>query len=122
MKLIDNPRVDQVNTTNYRIVITMRIIVGAMVVTFGTFVFEVIREHHDMAETILESSLFALVVLAGVDAAQFAAKRFSNIDYKAAGQPPQVITTEGGPLTAQAGSTLQSQPEQPEKPPAMGGA
>lgn len=109
LNLLSDHRLDTVPSTNYRIVVTVRLIVVVVVVAMGTYIYEVIRHHESMAINILDSTYLALIVLAGVNAAQYATKRFSDKGYKAAGQAPQVITSEGGPITAAPGGTLQKQ-------------
>ena len=118
-RVVFDPRLNNVNTTNYRIVVVVRMSVLVIAVAMATFVWEVLHEHHAMSIDILDSLLTAIVVLSGINAAQYGLKRFSDSGYKAAGQPAQVTTTEGGPITvATGGAVQQSVDEKPaERPP-----
>jgi hypothetical protein len=110
MSLMDDPRLNDLNTTNYRIVVAVRTGVCAFLVLGAVFVFEVLRGQTMMAQYIMDSTLTAIVILSGVSAAQYGIKRFSDKGYRQAGAK-QVITTEGGPVVAQPGGTLQSSDE-----------
>lgn len=97
LRLIGNPQLDTTNTTSYRIVITIRVAIGVVAVAMATFVYEIIRDHHATAIDILDSTYTALVVFAGINAAQYGLKRFSDAGYaqkKAAARVPDIITTE----------------------------
>lgn len=105
-----DPTLNALNTTSFRIVVTMRIAVAVFTAALGAFAYEVVHgTHPSLAIDILDSTYLALCALAGINAAQYAAKRFSDSGYKAAGQAAQVTTTEGGPLTVQPGGAVQTQ-------------
>lgn len=92
-----DPTLNALNTTAFRIVVTMRLVVATITVSLGGFTYELLKDHHALAIDILDSTYLALVAFAGINAAQYAAKRFSDSGYaerKAAARVPDVVTTE----------------------------
>ncbi len=110
MRLMDDPALNTVNTTAFRIVVGVRITVAVYVVMGTGWVYEVFwQDSRVMAESILDSALLALFGILGINAAQYAAKRFSDRDTKvqvaaakASGPASQTVSAPGGTVIASA--------------------
>lgn len=115
---------NNLNTTNYRMVETTRLFKVVIYIALIMFMHETIKNHDDSASNILDSMLLALFGFAGVNTAQYAAKRFSNTDMvaaKAAAQasaaPTQQINTLGTVVAQNPGGPVDATPAVTAVPP-----
>lgn len=104
-------KLNDLNTTNYRIVETTKLFKLAVYVALAMFVRESWLSHDDSASNILDTLMLALFGFAGVNAAQYSAKRFSDKGYaaaKASGAPAQVVQTTGTVVTQTPGGPVET--------------
>lgn len=122
---LDN--LNNLNTTNYRTVETTRVFKVVIYVALLMFMHETIANHDDSASNILDSMLLALFGFAGVNTAQYAAKRFSNTQMvaakeaaKATASPAQVVNTTGSVIAQSPGGPVDASPSATAEMPTEG--
>ena len=101
------------NSTNYKVVETMKLFKLTVYIALTMFAVEIMRDHDDSASNILDTTMLALFGFAGVNAAQYTAKRFSNTGYaaaKASGAPSQVVQTTGTVVAQNPGGPVDTSP------------
>ena len=101
------------NSTNYKVVETMKLFKLTVYIALTMFAVEIMRDHDDSASNILDTTMLALFGFAGVNAAQYTAKRFSNTGYaaaKASGAPSQVVQTTGTVVAQNPGGPVDTAP------------
>lgn len=92
--------VNTLNTTNYKSVVGVRMVVATGVVVAGAFIHAVWGEHNVFAKDMLDSWLLFLGALLGIGTGQYAIKR--NTDQNLVATKAQVKVAEANAKIAQA--------------------
>jgi hypothetical protein len=104
---------NNLNTTNYRMVVIMRIVVVLFSVGMVAFLREVWNGHFEHAYDLLEMLLWIAAAFSGINTIQYGIKRGTNTGYaqaKASGSPSTVVATQGGSATVNEQPTVAAVP------------